>query len=402
MAWRNVWRNKIRSLVIAAAIAFGLLGGVFSYAFMMGMVNQAVRSAIYVGLGSFQVHHPDYPADRDLRFAVEDVDSLLAEVRALPGVVGASARIVGTAMVSSAEGTAAARIVGVDLAHDPGISDIADKLVAGAYLSTDERIPVLVSEEVASDLEVKLRSRVVASVVSPSGEIVYGAFRIVGIFKTSDTVFDKSNVFVTREDLAELTGFADNTASELIVRVEPRDAGDSVAAQLAAAHPDLLVRTWRDLAPQLQLAADFGGIFGIGFLAIILTALGFGIVNTMLMVVMERTREIGMLMALGMARVRVFWMLLYETAFLSMVGGAAGLFLSIALLAWLSRVGVSMQAWAEGLAQFGYDPVIYPEASATFYLQVAGMVLITAFVASIYPARRALKLLPAEAIRADT
>jgi ABC-type lipoprotein release transport system permease subunit len=238
--------------------------------------------------------------------------------------------------------------------------------------------------------------------VSPSGEIVYGAFRIVGIFKTSDSVFDESNVFVLREDLAELTGFADNTASELIVRVEPREAGDAVAAQLAAAHPELLVRSWRELAPALQLAADFGGIFGIGFLAIILTALGFGIINTMLMVVMERTREIGMLMALGMARGGVFWMLLYETAFLSMVGGISGLILSVALLAWLSRVGVSMQAWAEGLAAFGYEAVVYPEVSTVFYFQVAGMVLLTAFLASIYPARRALKLLPAEAIRADT
>ncbi|NKB86721.1 MAG: FtsX-like permease family protein [Acidobacteria bacterium] len=402
IAWRNVWRNKVRSLVIASAIAIGLLGGVFSYAFMMGLVNQAVRSAIHVGLGSFQVHHPDYPTDRDLRYALDDVDALLAEVRSTPGVVGASSRIVGTAMASSAVGTAAARIVGVDLDHDPEISDLRTKLIEGAYLSADERIPLLMSEKVADDLEVRLRSRIVASVVSPTGEIVYGAFRIVGIFRTSDSVFDQSNVFVTREDLAELTGFADNSASELIVRIEPRESGDAVAAAFAAAHPELLVRTWRDLAPQLQLAADFGGVFGFGFLAIILTALGFGIVNTMLMVVMERTREIGMLMALGMARARVFWMLLYETAFLSMVGGVGGLVLSVALLGWLGRVGVNMQAWAEGLAAFGYDSMIYPEASTSFYLQVAGMVLVTAFLASIYPARRALKLLPAEAIRADT
>jgi ABC-type lipoprotein release transport system permease subunit len=402
IAWRNVWRNRLRSLVIASAIAFGLLGGVFSYAFMMGLVNQAVRNAVRTELGSFQAHNPEYPADRDLRFVIENTDALLAEMRALPGVVGASARIVGTAMLSSAEGTAAVRIAGVDLARDGEVTNLAEKLVEGEYLSADERIPILISRETADDLEVKLRSRVVASVVSPSGEIVYGAFRVVGIFETVSSMFDKSNVFVTREDLAELTGFSVGTASEIIVRVEPRDAGDAVAAIVVAQHPELLIRTWRDLSPQLQLAADFGAIFGLAFLAIILTALGFGIVNTMLMVVMERTREIGMLMALGMSRARVFWMLLYETTFLSIVGGIAGLTLSFALVGYLGRVGVNMQAWAEGFSAIGYDSMIYPETTPTFYFQVAAMVLLTAFLASLYPARRALKLLPAAAIRADT
>ena len=175
-----------------------------------------------------------------------------------------------------------------------------------------------------------------------------------------------------------------------------------MAAAFAAAHPELLVRTWRDLSPQLQLAADFSGVFGIGFLAIILIALGFGIVNTMLMVVMERTREIGMLMALGMARTRVFWMLLYETAFLSMVGGVAGLVLSFVVVGYFGRVGVNMQSWAKGFSAIGYDSMVYPESTMAFYFLVAAMVLVTAFVASIYPASRALKLLPAEAIRADT
>jgi len=402
IAWRNVWRNRLRSLVIASAIAFGLLGGVFSYAFMMGITNQAIRGALHTELGNFQVHHPDYPADRDLRYALDDVDALVEEISGLPRVVGVSSRIVGTAMLSSAEGTAAVRILGVDIERDRAISDLAEKLVEGEYLTAEERIPILISRETAEDLEVRLRSRVVASVVSPTGEIVYGAFRVVGIFETINSLFDTSNVVVDREDLAALTGFAEGTASEIIVRLEPREATQEVAAMVAAAHPELLVRTWRDLSPQLQLTADFTGVFGIGFLAIILTALGFGIVNTMLMVVMERTREIGMLMALGMARARVFWMLLYETAFLSMVGGAAGLALSIIVVGYFQRVGVNMQAWAQGFKAIGYDPMIYPESDTAFYFQVAAMVLVTAFLASIYPARRALKLLPAEAIRADT
>ena len=402
IAWRNVWRNRLRSLVITAAIAFGLLGGVFSYAFMMGISNQQIRNTLRTELGNFQIHHPDYPADRDLRYALADVDALLDEIRALPGVAGASSRIVGTAMVSSAEGTAAVRIAGVDLDRDGDISDLAEKLVEGEYLSAEERIPILISVDTAEDLEVRLRSRVVASVVTPTGEIVYGAFRVVGIFATVNSMFDGANVFVTREDLAELTGFAAGAASEIIVRVEPRDATEELAAAVAAAHPELVVRTWRNLSPLLQLSADFTGVFGYAFLAIILTALGFGIVNTMLMVVMERTRELGMLMALGMARARVFWMLLYETAFLSMIGGLAGIALSVIVVGYLQRVGLNMQAWADGFKAIGYDPMIYPESSPGFYFEVAGMVLVTAFIASIYPARRALKLLPAEAIRADT
>jgi ABC-type lipoprotein release transport system permease subunit len=400
IAWRNVWRNKLRSLVIASAIALGLVGGVFSYAFMMGITNQMIRNALHTEIGNLQVHHPEYPADRDLRYQLDDFEPLLREIRELPGVVSASPRIVGTAMLSSAEGTAAVRIAGIDSEDD--FSDIADKIVEGAHLSDDERIPILISRETADDLEVRLRSRVVASVVSPTGEIVYGAFRVIGLFETTNTMFDEVNVLVTRADLAELTDFPDGAASEIVVRVESREMSGPLAEQLSAAHPELLVRTWREIAPQLELIADVTGVFGFGFLVIILTALGFGIINTMLMVVMERTREIGMLMALGMARSRIFWMLLYETAFLSMVGGLAGLGLSMGVVGYTARNGVDMRAWAKGFNAIGYDAMVYPEAPTVFYFQIAAMVLATAFLAALYPARRALKLLPAVAIRTDT
>ena len=229
IAWRNVWRNRLRSLVITSAIAFGLLGGVFSYALMMGLANQQIRGTLRTELGNFQVHHPEYPADRDLRYALTDVDVLVEEIRALPGVVGVSSRIVGTAMVSSAEGTAAVRIAGVDLHHVHEVSDLAEKLIEGEYLRADERIPMLMSRETAEDLEVRLRSRVVASVVSPTGEIVYGAFRVVGIFETINSMFDGANVFVTRQDLAGLTDFPAGAASEIIVRVEPNTPGPARA-----------------------------------------------------------------------------------------------------------------------------------------------------------------------------
>ena len=135
------------------------------------------------------------------------------------------------------------------------------------------------------------------------------------------------------------------------------------------------------------------------FMLIILGALGFGIVNTMLMVILERTRELGMLMAIGMTKRRVFSMIMYETIFLALVGAVIGEVLSLLLIKYYGIVGIDLSSWAEGLETIGYNAITFPALEPIRYLQITAMVFVTGILASIYPAIKALKLDPASAIR---
>jgi ABC-type lipoprotein release transport system permease subunit len=162
-----------------------------------------------------------------------------------------------------------------------------------------------------------------------------------------------------------------------------------------------LVQNWKQLAPELGYINEIGDMYVYIFVIIILLSLGFGIVNTMLMVVLERVKEIGMLMAIGMSKLRVFWMLMLETVLLTMTGGLLGMILGI-LVSWSTqKKGIDLSFYAKGLEDLGYSSLVFPVIEPRMITVIGFLVLITGIVASIYPARKALKYRPAEAIRID-
>jgi ABC-type antimicrobial peptide transport system permease subunit len=161
------------------------------------------------------------------------------------------------------------------------------------------------------------------------------------------------------------------------------------------------VLNWKKLAPDLALMTDMVQQFYLIFGIIILAALAFGILNTMLMVVLERTREIGMLTAIGMNKKKVFSMIMLESVFLSIIGGVTGMIISFLVIRLTSNTGINLSRYAEGFAALGYSADVYPRISAGFFGIVAVFIIITGILSSIYPALKALKLNPVEAIRTE-
>jgi ABC-type lipoprotein release transport system permease subunit len=159
--------------------------------------------------------------------------------------------------------------------------------------------------------------------------------------------------------------------------------------------------TWKELQPDLGMITEWLDVMLYVIMVIILLALGFGIVNTMLMVVMERVKELGMLMAIGMNKIRVFSMIMLETIFLSITGGVVGMIISALLVNYYGEAGISLESFSKGFEAIGYSPVLYPEIGVQFYLTITFLIIVTAIVACIYPALKALKLKPAEALRIE-
>jgi ABC-type lipoprotein release transport system permease subunit len=226
-------------------------------------------------------------------------------------------------------------------------------------------------------------------------------FRLTGLYNISNSVFEKTMVFVRSTDLNRLTGLPAKASHEIIVKIDNIDNTQSITNTLAEKLPDLEVISWKKLAPDLAMMTDLVQQFYLIFGIIILAALAFGIVNTMLMVVLERTKEIGMLTAIGMNKKKVFSMIMLESVFLSLIGGVAGMIISYLVVRLTEHTGINLSQYAEGFAALGYSADVYPQISAGFFGIVTILIILTGILSSVYPATKALKLNPVEAIRTE-
>ena len=401
VSWRNVWRSKTRSLVIITAITLGVFAGVYTVAFMFGWVNQRVASVINTEMSHIQIHHPEYLETYEIHDLIPNTDEIVSQLSSLKSVKAVSDRVIATCMVASAETGSGVQLVGVDPEKEMLVTNIHQKVIDGEYFNGVKTNPIVIGEKLAEKLKVKVRSKVVVTITEMDGTLTGGAFRVAGIYRTSNTSYDEMKAFVRADDIRRLVGLDENAGHEIAVLLNENGTEKLIAKEISEMHPNLQVLTWTQLLPEMEMLNENMNLMLYIFVGIILLALGFGIVNTMLMVILERVKELGMLMAVGMNRLRVFTMIVIETVFLSLTGGIIGIVLAVMLTAITGKTGIDLSLWAQGLNSFGYDSVIYPEIGFDSIVGVTILVIITGVISAIYPARKAIKLKPAEAIRID-
>ncbi|MGQ9619977.1 MAG: ABC transporter permease [Bacteroidales bacterium] len=252
-----------------------------------------------------------------------------------------------------------------------------------------------------SALDYRIRSRIQVTFSDQQGTPVQSTFKVSGIFKTTNTGFDQSVAFVDINELASLYGSSYPLIHEVALMLDEIDKVPAISERLASVSGRNSVSTWEDLAPDVAMMNDFMILYYFIFIGIIMLALAFGIINTMLMAILERTKELGMLMAIGMNRKRIFNMIMLETLFLTFVGAITGLVTGWGLISLLGRSGIHFSGWGEGFEAVGFAAVVYPKVTFDFYVFVILMVFFTAVCSSIWPARKALKLNPVETLRTE-
>jgi ABC-type lipoprotein release transport system permease subunit len=401
VAWRNIWRNKLRSIVIIIAITIGIFAGVFTWAFYRGMVNQRIQTAIITESSHIQIHHKNFLQNPDQKFYIQGIDSIARIISHMQGVKAVSKRMLMNAMISSAETGAGVKITGIYPVNEKRVTNIYSKITNGKYLEKGRGTPIVIGQQLAKKLSVKMRSKLVITIQTVDGTLTSGLFRVAGLYKSSNSVYDEMNVFVQYAELAALINLDENNGHELAVLLESNEQLENLAGALRDKFPELDVKTWKELMPEVSLVEETTDISMYVFLGIILTALIFGIINTMLMAVLERVKELGMLMAIGMNRIRVFMMILLETVLLSLTGGITGIVAGYLVTIYFGNKGIDLSRFAEAYEKLGYESMIYPISSIDIDIIVACMVLVTGILASIYPAWKAIQLNPAEALHSD-
>ena len=234
-----------------------------------------------------------------------------------------------------------------------------------------------------------------------NGEIMNLVFKVRGVYKTFNSVFDAMNAYVDRETLNRYTGLTKDEVHEIAVITADNETGVELADKLSAYLPEQDVMSWRKSSPEIAMYTDFSAVMAYIYVAIILFALAFGIINTMMMSVLERIKELGMLMAIGMNKKRVFGMIMTESVFLTITGAVAGMVFSGVILEILGKTGLNFEMWSEGFEAIGYAAIIYPSVSLGNYIGITILVIITGIISAIWPARKALNLSPVEALRTE-
>ena len=399
LAWKNIWRNKVRSSVVIASVALGLWAGSFIMAYAFGMIEQRLEDAIESEISHIQLHHPDYQKDNDASLFIIQSDRLSEDLSQNALVRSYSLRVMAVGMVNSATASAGGKLIGIDPEMEDNLTRLRGQLVEGDYLHVQDKNKILIGQKLAEKLKVKIRSKVVITCQDADKNIVAGAFRVTGIYKSHNSAIEELNIYTNGPNLLSLLGEEVGFHEIALLLNDPRELA-AVQDQLRASNPQTKVETWKELSPELSLMIETLDQSMVIFLVIILAALSFGIVNTMLMAVLERVREIGMLMAIGMNKPRLFGMISLETIFMVMIATPIGLLLSYATIEYLGAYGLDLSGiYAEGYARYGFKSIIYPSLATEYYLRIIGLVFVTAVLSSIYPAITALRLNPVTAIR---
>lgn len=398
LAWKNIWRSRTRSLVVMASIVIGVWSVIFLMSFSLGMGDSYLSGAVKNQYAHIQVHHPKYMEDQESKYYISD----LVDIGHIEGIKASSARVLANGMLTTGHGARGIVIKGIDPAAEEAVMGLESYITDGEYLSAGDARGILVSKKLTEKFKLALRSKVVLTFQDENGDMQSSAYRVKGIYNSGNAMIDEMRVFVDRQSLAKLIFKNDTTGykvHEISVMLNSTEQLSSAQEKLIAAYPNYKVENYKELAPDLALMETQIRTSGYVFIVIFMLALIFGIINTMLMAVLERYRELGMLQAIGMGKPMVFSMVVWETFLLCMVGVPLGYLLGYISVKSFGTKGLDLTSFSKGTEMMGMSSRVFPIMDVSLFIHLGIAVAITSILASIYPAMKAIRLKPVEAIR---
>jgi putative ABC transport system permease protein len=428
VAWRSLLRQRRRTLITASAMAVGVAMVMGMLAYVDGMFALMFDKMVGQSMGHVQIHHPAYPDKHELYDTVGDATNLLAAIDATPGVKGAAPRLFAYGLVGGKADSTGVRLQGIDPADELAVTGFGGRVAEGVALGgpppEDGSIPVVIGVGLGKSIKVGVGDSLVLITQAADGALANELLTVVGVVKTGSTAMDRAGAWVPLADLQRVLALDDKVHEVLILGDDSEMAlalADTVAAaaggsrsapaEATAAAPveggealpvGPLVRTWFEADPATAKLMESQTVPKIIMLAVVFSVAALGVLNTMLMSVFERTRELGLLKALGLKPRQIVTLILAEAAMLGGLSSALGLALGLLLDWYLVVYGIPMaDSDGEGFAYMGitFDPVIYGKVLPEGIIMSVSSVLIVCVLAAVWPAIRAARLRPVDAMR---
>ena len=403
LAWRNVWRNKVRTVILICAMTAGLVGVLFSLGLTNSWLDQIRENAVRTFAGHIKIHHAGYFDRPIVTHAYSAPDSLASTLSAHPAVRAWAPRSSVQGLLSTASRSRIVTLVGIDAEREKQVSVIADAMQEGGYLDEWKKPgrPILISRKLSERIGMGVGKKVVLmSQQFGSNEVGSGAFRIAGVFDTGNVSFDENHVYLQQADVQQMLQLGDRV-TETVLMLHEMEESEEVALELSSAYEGegLAVLSWKERMPFVDKSMELTRRMMVPYYSVFYIAMAFGIVNTLLMAIGERTHEIGVMMAVGMGRKWLIFLILLESMMIAAVASVLGCAVGGGLVAWIGATGIDLSAMAEGLAYMGVSRVIYPRLGWEEMTVAGAAALAVAAAFSLYPAWRAARMEPVVAIR---
>jgi ABC-type lipoprotein release transport system permease subunit len=405
MAWRNIWRNPRRTILTVCAITFASVLLVFMLSFQFGSYETMINTSVKISTGHLQVQAEKYHEKKSIRFVIPEPQAIADIVNQIPEVAAYTFRGQAFSLISSSNRTYGVVITGIDPQKEANVSRLKKLVREGNFLSANDVNQAVVGKLLAKNLRVTIGDELTLLGQGRDGSIAATVVPVKGIFSSGIDEFDRSAIQIPLATFQD-TFSMDETVHEVVVIGKSLSDVPKIKAKIQAAltalNRDKPLKTldWQELMPGLRQAIEMDLVSGLIFYGLLIIVVAFSILNTFLMAIFERTREFGVMMAIGASPRRLTKILLIESMAMTAIGIIAGILFGIGITYYFQINGIDFSGGSDLLNQFGITGRMYPKLSFLSVSIGPFMVLFFTFIAALYPALKVRRLRPVEAMTA--
>jgi putative ABC transport system permease protein len=402
LAWRNIQRNRARSLITMSAVGVGLAALIFLKGFIDGADAQMVENYTDLLIGHVQIHKAGFQKNAGLDKIIHNSETITSVLKDLPQIRAWTPRVKDTALISSSENSAGILLLGIEPTAERAISSIHKRLRQGRFLVPSDKDAILIGRGLAENLNVGLNDKVVIMSQAADGSLAASAFTVTGIMEAGADEIDKNLALITLASAQELLVMGDSI-SEIALKTTNLGDIDAITNFLKKRIDQKYfeVLNWKDISPMTYQWLQFDQVFAGLILLIVLIVVASSILNTVLMGVLERTREFGIMLALGTQPDQIVQMVAVESFMLGTIGTFYGCLFGCGLVLLFGWAGINLSAISNALNSFYIGSIVYTRLDALSVSTYAAAVLFVSFIVALYPAKRAGRLTPIDAIRSN-
>ncbi|MGD9057418.1 MAG: ABC transporter permease [Desulfobacterales bacterium] len=405
MAWRNIWRNPRRTFLTVCAITFASVLLVFMLSFQFGSYETMINTSVKISTGHLQVQAEAYQEKKSIRFVIPEPQTIAKLVAQIPEVAAYTFRGQAFSLISSADRTYGVVITGIDPQKEARVSRLKQLVREGHFLASNDRNQAVIGKLLARNLRAKIGDELTLLGQGRDGSIAATVVNVKGIFSSGIDEFDRAAMQIPLTTFQD-TFSMDQAVHEIVIIGKSLSDVAEIKAKLQTAlsalenRKKLTTLDWQELMPGLRQAIEMDLISGLIFYGLLIVVVAFSILNTFLMAILERTKEFGVMMAIGTTPRRLTKVLLLESMTITLIGIIAGIGIGIAVTVYFQVHGIDFSGGSELLSQFGITGRMYPKLSFLSVTIGPFMVLFFTFFAALYPALKIRRLRPVEAMTA--